>query len=175
MGQLLVQKFADKLASLNQPVVTNYSLGVILQTLCSQQDPPQIIDKRKLNDEIRLLHDTGILSHFRDYPGVHKLFGKTIDSDEEIVCSINPFAYISHLSAMEYHGLTDRIPRVLIYSVPDQQLPSLERPVDGVLGSLDGEAAVDVDDAPRDGVLLKRWWVGRGRKREEEEVEFISR
>ena len=49
------------------------------------------------------------------------------------------------------------------------------RPVDGVLGSLDGEAAVDVDDAPRDGVLLKRWWVGRGRKREEEEVEFISR
>jgi predicted transcriptional regulator of viral defense system len=37
------------------------------------------------------------------------------------VCSIDPFAYISHLSAMEFHGLTDKIPRVLIYSSPDQK------------------------------------------------------
>lgn len=118
--KLLIQQFADELADLNQPVITNYTLGVILQRIYNRRStPPVLIDRYRLNDKINELHRNGILSHYRDYSGVHKIFGKPIESDEEVVCSINPFAYISHLSAMEYHGLTDRIPRVLIYSVPD--------------------------------------------------------
>lgn len=74
---------------------------------------------RELNTAINHQLSSGILSTFKQNNSIYKLFGKEMSNEEDILCSINPFAYISHLSAMEYHGLTDIIPRVLIYSTPD--------------------------------------------------------
>lgn len=34
-------------------------------------------------------------------------------SAEELVCSIDPFCYLSHISAMQYHGLTNILPKIL--------------------------------------------------------------
>lgn len=36
----------------------------------------------------------------------------------EVACSVDPFAYVSHLSAMEYHGITDRFSKILYLSTP---------------------------------------------------------
>lgn len=41
-----------------------------------------------------------------------------MDNAEEVVCSVDPFCYVSHLSAMEYHGLTNRMPTLLFISSP---------------------------------------------------------
>ena len=41
---------------------------------------------------------------------------------EEIACYIDPFCYVSHLSAMESYGLTDRSPHPLILTTPNQTL-----------------------------------------------------
>lgn len=46
------------------------------------------------------------------------LFGHTDASAAEVMCSLDPFAHVSHLSAMEYHGLTDRFPQVLSMTRP---------------------------------------------------------
>lgn len=46
------------------------------------------------------------------------LFGHSAASAQQIACALDPFAYISHLSAMEYHGLTDRFPKVLYLTRP---------------------------------------------------------
>lgn len=46
------------------------------------------------------------------------LFGRTSALPAEIVCSIDPFAYVSHLSAMEHHGLTDRFSKILYMTRP---------------------------------------------------------
>ena len=48
----------------------------------------------------------------------YQLFGHSTASAQQIACALDPFAYVSHLSAMEYHGLTDRFPRVLYLTRP---------------------------------------------------------
>ena len=49
---------------------------------------------------------------------VFSVLGREQGHPNELICSIDPFAYISHLSAMEWHGLTDRIGHTLFYSSP---------------------------------------------------------
>ncbi len=39
----------------------------------------------------------------------------------EVACSVDPFAYVSHLSAMEYHGVTDRFSKILYLSTPSDR------------------------------------------------------
>lgn len=128
MKKLSIQKaLTDKLSTLNQPVITEYDLTLQIYKLYfagKYQDQPLLIRKKTPGDReilsaIKNLSKTGILEPFKNIASVYKIFGKNIESEEEVICSINPFVYISHLSAMEYHGLTDKIPRVLIYSSPN--------------------------------------------------------
>lgn len=51
-------------------------------------------------------------------PKAYLLFGRSSASPAEVVCSLDPFAYVSHLSAMEHHGLTDRFPKILYMTRP---------------------------------------------------------
>ena len=52
-------------------------------------------------------------------PGkIYRLVGRNASSAEEMVCGIDPFAYISHLSAMAHYGLTDRLTKTVFYSSP---------------------------------------------------------
>jgi len=115
---------ADKLSNLNQPVITEYDLGVLVYWLYLDTQDLLIPLLTPVHKELRAAVDAliidGILSPFKKIPSVYKIFGKKIFSEKDVVCAINPFAYISHLSAMEYHGLTDKVPRVLVYSTPDR-------------------------------------------------------
>ena len=116
------------LGTLETPIVTRYDLGAFVygayktKTFRGQQikltkDFPEI---RNLHSVIRQLVDRGILLSDRDFPNgrVFRILGKKGIPAEDIACSIDPFAYISHLSAMDYHGLTDRLPRSLYLSSP---------------------------------------------------------
>ena len=128
MKKLSLKKaLAKKLSDITQPVITEYDLGVMIYHLYlsgKYQGQRLLIrknkaEKRELNNAIEHQLRSGVLDIFKPPKAIYKIFGKKIFNEGEIICSINPFSYISHLSAMEYHGLTDTIPRVLIYSTPD--------------------------------------------------------
>jgi predicted transcriptional regulator of viral defense system len=55
------------------------------------------------------------------------VLGQDQASAEVIICCIAPFCYLSHLSATEYHGLTDRLPKLLdtVYGVVEAFYRSL--------------------------------------------------
>ena len=65
----------------------------------------------------------GLISPAKDFKAgtVFQLFGRNKPLPMEVACSVDPFAYVSHLSAMEYHGLTDRFPKILYLSTPPDQ------------------------------------------------------
>jgi predicted transcriptional regulator of viral defense system len=128
MEKISIKKaLSKKLSILTQPVITEYDLGVFVYNLyLSGKYQGQTLsiskhkaERRELNIAIKRQLSNGILDTFKQNSSIYKLFGKETFNEEDVVCSINPFSYISHLSAMEYHGLTDTIPRVLIYSTPD--------------------------------------------------------
>jgi len=112
---------------LEQPVISQYDLGCIIFKLYKEKKYQGIqlkIRKKKAdrNDYYRVIKDlktSGILSESSGVgKGVYEILGKNITSPMEIACSVDPFSYVSHLSAMEYHGLTDRVSKMLFISSP---------------------------------------------------------
>ncbi len=116
------------LGELEQPVVTSYQLGKIIFRLYKTKSyKSESINVQKphaeastYNQNLKGLQEEGILTMYKGLPAksVFSLLGRNHDSVEDIVCTVDPFAYISHLSAMEYHGLTNRMPSKLFMSSP---------------------------------------------------------
>lgn len=114
------------LGTLDEPVVTNYRIGLIVfnfykkpeydgQPLRLRKDHPGF---REFSRTVKDLIEIGVLRQVKGLKNVYTVLGKKTESPEDIVCTVDPFAYISHLSAMDYHGLTDRIPKLLFFSSP---------------------------------------------------------
>jgi predicted transcriptional regulator of viral defense system len=123
----LLKSLANELARIPQPVITSYQLGRLIffaylnnsigrEKLNLKKNIPE---RKQYNDALNNLLNTGVLSKMAGLSGKYfKVIGKSEVSAEEIICSIDPFCYISHLSAMEYHGITDRLPRTIFVSSP---------------------------------------------------------
>ena len=116
-----------ELGSLHQPVVTTYQLGVRLFQLYQaktyhgqalirlEKDVPTPSDLKRVTD--RLL-ENGVLQPYKGFSDtVFVLLGKP-PTAPEVACVLDPFTYLSHLNAMDYHGLTQRMPAMLFLSSP---------------------------------------------------------
>ncbi len=78
------------------------------------------LDRAAFNRHEATLVKNGVL---RSVPGLPEgaayiLIGASISDSRVLACAIDPFCYVSHLSAMEFHGLTDRMPEQLYISSP---------------------------------------------------------
>lgn len=120
------------LRELNQPVITDYDLCMTLFNLHQakkyRREPLEITSQFLLGNEvytdiIQPLIDRGIISPHKDFPAgrVFEIVGNRYQEPGDIACSVDPFAYLSHLSAMEYHGLTNRLPKLLFVSTPPRK------------------------------------------------------
>ena len=117
------------LGEVEAPVITQYQLGVIVHELkmggnCQGEQIDDLSesgeDPHVFNARIKALEDSGILRPFHGFgTGVYSLLGRKSVDAEEAACSIDPFCYVSHLSAMAHHGLTNRIPAKVFLSSPD--------------------------------------------------------
>ncbi|MFT3777743.1 MAG: type IV toxin-antitoxin system AbiEi family antitoxin [Ottowia sp.] len=108
----------EKLAAWDRPIVSDYELGALVAAhLESLQDPPALPLYKKV---VEGLSSFSLIFPDKDFkPGtVYHLFGRVKPKAMEVACSADPFAYVSHLSAMEYHGLTDRFSKILYLTTP---------------------------------------------------------
>ena len=73
-----------------------------------------------LTQIVNPLIEFGTIIPYKDFPEgrVFQIVGNRFFEAGDIACSVDPFAYISHLSAMAYHGLTNRLPKMLFISTP---------------------------------------------------------
>ena len=126
--QKTIREVLLQLSQFHQAIITEYQLAVLLfnqyrLTLLFDDSLQQKTTQTPYKTFQRLREDLlglAVLTPTKDFPRekVYNIVGKAEPSPEEIVCSVDPFAYISHLSAMAYHGLTNRIPKTVFLTTP---------------------------------------------------------
>ncbi|MGV0949606.1 MAG: type IV toxin-antitoxin system AbiEi family antitoxin domain-containing protein [Azonexus sp.] len=118
-----------QIGQLYQPVVTSYQLACLVFTFYQtkvyrgetlghiQKDVPARADYTRL---LSTLVQNGILQNSKEVPNseVFTVLGRDTAGADDIACCVDPFCYVSHLSAMEYHGFTDRLPKLLFLTTP---------------------------------------------------------
>lgn len=108
----------ERLTQHGGAVISAYEFGVLAFSSGASHDEAW---SRKLFqsvvDQLTTIHLLSPLPKDSEQIGF-VLFGREGATAGEIACSLDPFAYVSHLSAMEYHGLTDRFPKMLCLCRP---------------------------------------------------------
>jgi predicted transcriptional regulator of viral defense system len=104
-------------------LISDYQISALFFTLPENQTRELQIDypliKTTITGIIERLISLGLLQLNKSFPvnKIYNIIGQK-PSVEEISCITNPFSYISHLSAIEHHGLTNRISQTLFLSSP---------------------------------------------------------
>lgn len=121
--------FVAKLKAMNSPLLLETDLAIaFFETLRAENELP-----RQKEDETNKLKTT-FRRHVEllvDFGGLEKLRFDSIDAyqitltgrldAEQIYCCLDPFSYLSHQTAIHWHGLTNRIPNTVFITHPDQQ------------------------------------------------------
>ncbi|MBY0240225.1 MAG: hypothetical protein K2X55_13005 [Burkholderiaceae bacterium] len=131
-----VAKVTGLLSTVRDPALSSYGLakllymhGAISKAKSAKKEFEQILETVLA---LHLLTASGI-------PGTYTLFGKGAAEPREVICALDPFCYVSHLSAMEYHGLTDRFSKILYMTRPsaanwkEQAEEKMRKDLDGEL------------------------------------------
>lgn len=121
--------FAHQLRQLQRPLLQEADLAVcFVIALSAASDITSDIEEGSLKRDYRnfrnALIEFGGLEVFQE---ADKTIGYIagmggFPNPEEAICSLDPFVYVSHLSAMAWHSLTDRIPKTLYLTRPAANL-----------------------------------------------------
>lgn len=116
----------------NLPLVTEYSLYQRVRPILMQGSYagkaitrlPSYWKHTQLRAMIRTLEKKRILAPDHDFrAGVWRVVqASNAPTAEEAIVMVDPFAYISHLSAMQRYGITDRAPEALHMTTPARPL-----------------------------------------------------
>lgn len=127
----IIDAIYDLLSKTSPGIVTDYTLFSALTRLYadrSYNNEPlrlksrEITGKRYHSIRSTLLKSRRMRRHPDFLRGVYELPGSQRHAVEEICCFTDPFCYVSHLSAMQRHRLTNRNPKTLALSSPEQKI-----------------------------------------------------
>ena len=116
----------DKLMVREQSVVTHYTFFRLIQAMYKERkglylrhEIPTAEDHYKY---LRNMRKANVIRYDKDYKKrLIRVLRIPEQSTEEVVCTADPLCYVSHLSAMQRWGLTNRSPKPLICTRPDRK------------------------------------------------------
>jgi predicted transcriptional regulator of viral defense system len=130
-----VDAFRYALVEQGAPVVSPYDLFVLLWKVyrAGEFRGTRISKRRELPDENsfnyfrrKLLKDRYLREDEEFGKDAYRVSDVPDGTAEEITARLNPFCYLSHLSAMQRYGLTVRSPEALTLSMPDNLTAAIE-------------------------------------------------
>jgi len=119
---------AQRIKENGVPILSDYNLFLLMRR--AYKDAKKVYLRKPyltLDDYRRFrkqLLDHEFITRDRDFHNAFDVVDLPTPSPEEICCLVHPSVYISHLSAMQRYGLTDRRPVALLLTAP---APSVAR------------------------------------------------
>ena len=123
----LSEACGDALSKTRQPVITRYQLLLLIARIARQgsyqgasiyalKPEPTDADYRRVINQLVEEHK---VTRDPNFPAtVFAVNNLAIPSPADVCCLADPYCYVSHLSAMAHHGLTNRIPDALTLTRP---------------------------------------------------------
>ena len=119
---------ADLLEKNGNPIITQFEFFRIVRHVYRESYSKKLYLRRRTPDyddyrRFRLsLNKAGVIRPDPDYKTrVLRVLAISDLPAEEIICLVDPTCYVSHLSAMQRWGLTDRNPTALMLTRPDRK------------------------------------------------------
>lgn len=116
----------------DKPILTQFDFLQIIRQMYKESPAKKLYlrhDTPSREDYFRLrsnLNSQGVIGPDRDYgTRVIRVLAVSDLSAEGIICLVDPTCYISHLSAMQRWGLTDRRPDALMLTRPDRKTATI--------------------------------------------------
>ncbi|MEQ9108051.1 MAG: hypothetical protein RLO04_11355 [Limnobacter sp.] len=111
---------AAQLAKQTGPAVTQYELACLVYQSLPDKKLATTSAKKQLEEVLGLLQQFHLIRPIEPFTETrgYQLFGHERCTVIELACSLDPFAYVSHLSAMEHYGLTDRFSQLVYLTRP---------------------------------------------------------
>ena len=76
----------------------------------------------KNSNLIRSLSSLNFIFQDSDFKSHYRVSTEANGNSDEVCCLVDPFCYLSHLSAMQKYGLTNRIPEIVILTTAESEL-----------------------------------------------------
>ena len=147
---------ADLLEANGKPVLSHFEFFRIVLAMYRESSGKKLYLRREAphrEDIVRfrsILKTAGAIAGDRDYGArVIRVLSVSDLPAEDIACLVDPTCYVSHLSAMQRWGLTDRAPRALALTRPDRKAAA------AALRAHMSEAMTEEEDNPYPLTLVK--------------------
>ncbi len=123
--------FAQHLRALKRPLVQDADLAVCFFLAlrdAGDQAELETVEPEALRRSFRNFRKTLVeFGGIERFPATGTLHGYLVGmagvpEPEKAICSLDPFSYLSHLTAMVWHGLSDRLPKTIFLTRPSPSL-----------------------------------------------------
>jgi predicted transcriptional regulator of viral defense system len=118
----LAETLSRALAHQSKPVVSNYDLFRSLWEIYKSGNAKYARGDTPSRDVFRrtrsILRSEGIIRQDADYSSHWRILAKGDAPAEDVICSVDPFCHIAHLSALQRYGLSNRRPESLFMAEP---------------------------------------------------------
>ena len=117
---------ADMMEADGKPIISDHDLFHFIRRMYAEAKDQKLYlrDSTATDDNYRTrkisLLAANVIQHDRDYYNRFRVLALPDLPADDIVCLVDRFCYISHLSAMQRWGLTDRLPTTLMITRPDR-------------------------------------------------------
>ena len=147
---------ADRLEANDKPVLSHFEFFRIVLAMYRESSGKKLYLRRETPDRddiVRfrsILKAAGAIAGDRDYGSrVIRVLSVSDLPAEDVACLVDPTCYVSHMSAMQRWGLTNRTPRALTLTRPDRKTAA------AALRAHMNEAMNEAEDNPYPLTLVK--------------------
>lgn len=121
-----LKAFTKEIRALNLPAFSETELSVAFLRSLPNEDAQLEIPceqiRRAYRRHVATLEEYGALESAAIAPDLtaYQLPTTKLPAPEQLICIFDPFCYLSHLSALAWHGLSERLPKTVFVSRPSR-------------------------------------------------------